>query len=295
MAGPYAERARKPSGTGGPLAQGELAKYHALGNDYLVLDARRFGETLSPARVRALCDRNRGLGSDGILALVPSRRADFGLRIWNPDGSRAEKSGNGLRIFARFLRDHGYTGARAFTIETRGGIARAELLSARGDVRVSMGRVRFGRRDRLRVAGRALPVTVLSVGNPHCVIFVPRLRVEDLRRLGPLVERHTAFPRRTNVQLARVRSRRAIDALVWERGAGETAASGSSACAVAAAARRAGLVGDRVSVRMPGGALDVEIDPDFSLRLTGPVTPVYRARLVRPGRGMLGTPGGSES
>jgi diaminopimelate epimerase len=281
MSEPYAERARKPSRAAArPLGRGELAKYHALGNDYLVLDARRFGAPLGPARVRALCDRHRGPGSDGILALVPSRRADFGLRIWNPDGSRAEKSGNGLRIFARFLHDHGYARARDFTIETRGGIARAELLPARGEVRVSMGRARFERRQRLRVAGRTLAVTVLSVGNPHCVVFVPRLRTADIRRLGPLVERHAAFPRRTNVQLARVRSPGAIDALVWERGAGETAASGSSACAVAAAARRARLVGARVSVRMPGGALDVEIDPDFSLRLTGPVTPVYRARLL---------------
>ena len=262
------------------LGRGELAKYHALGNDYLVLDARRFGPALTPARVRALCDRHRGLGSDGILALVPSRRADFGVRIWNTDGSRAEKSGNGLRILARFLHDHGYTRARGFAIETPGGVAEAELLPVRGAVRavrVSMGRARFAHRARLRVAGRALAVTVLSVGNPHCVIFVRRLRAADLRAWGPLVERHRAFPRRTNVQLARVRSRRAIDALVWERGAGETAASGSSACAVAAAARRAGLVDARVSVRMPGGTLHVEIAPDFSLRLTGPATPVYRA------------------
>jgi diaminopimelate epimerase len=232
--------------------------------------------------VRALCDRNRGLGSDGVLALVPSRRADFGLRIWNPDGSRAEKSGNGLRILARFLRDLGYTRARDFTIETPGGVSRAELLRG-ATVRVSMGRARFARRDRLRVDGRALAVTVLSVGNPHCVVLVPRLRVEELRRLGPALERHPAFPRRTNVQLARVRSRRAIDALVWERGAGETAASGSSACAVAAAARRAGLVDARVAVRMPGGTLRVEIAPDFSVHLAGPVTPVYRARLLWTG------------
>jgi diaminopimelate epimerase len=275
MREPYAARSRKPSAA---LGHGQLAKYHALGNDYLVLDARRFGAALGPARVRALCDRHRGLGSDGVLALVPSRRADFGARIWNPDGSRAEKSGNGLRILARFLHDHGYTRARDFTIETPGGIARAELLPGRA-VRVSMGRARFARRHRLRVAGRAFEVSVLSVGNPHCVIFVARLRAQDLRRLGPQVERHRAFPRRTNVQLARVRSRRAIDALVWERGAGETAASGSSACAVAAAARRRGLVDTRVAVRMPGGTLEVEIDADFSLRLTGPVERVYVARL----------------
>ncbi len=286
MREPYAARAGKPSRAGlrrGALGRGELAKYHALGNDYLVVDARRFGAALTPTRVRALCDRQRGLGSDGILALVPSRRADFGVRIWNPDGSRAEKSGNGLRILARFLHDLGYTRARDFTIETPGGVARAELLSTRGvvtAVRVSMGRARFARRDRLRVAGRTLAVTVLSVGNPHCVIFVPRLRAPNLRRLGPLIERHRAFPRRTNVQLARVRSRRAIEALVWERGAGETAASGSSACAVAAAAHRRGLVDARVSVRMPGGTLEVEIAPDFSLHLTGPATPVYRARVL---------------
>jgi diaminopimelate epimerase len=278
------------------LARDEFAKYHALGNDYLVLDGDLQRPHLTPARVRALCDRHVGIGSDGILALHRPKRGGIVLRIWNPDGSEAEKSGNGVRIFARFLWDFGYVRSREIAITTAGGPVTAKLSIVRGNVgpiRVEMGRASFNSADipvlgparevidePLRVGSVDLRVTCVSVGNPHCVRFVDELHPEMLRSLGPLLETHALFPNRTNVQLARVRSRSAIDTLIWERGAGETRASGSSSCAVAAAAHRLGLVDRKVDVHMPGGKLRIEIGADYALRMTGPATPVYRGKLL---------------
>jgi diaminopimelate epimerase len=283
---------------GGKLGRGEFARYHALGNDYLVVDPSRFGVRLTKARIRQLCDRRTGVGSDGILAPVSAAGADFGLRIYNPDGSQAEKSGNGVRIFARFLHDFGYTRKRRLAIATRGGVVGAELHLRGGavdQIRVEMGRARFdsraipvrGRRrevvsELLRVAGRLFRVTCVSVGNPHCVIFVRRLSPGALRRFGPQIETHRRFPKRINVQFARVVNRRTIEALVWERGAGETRASGSSACAVVAAAVMTGRSARRVTVRMPGGSLAVEVGEDDELVLTGSATPIARGRLLAP-------------
>jgi diaminopimelate epimerase len=264
-----------------------FAKGHGLGNDYLVLDRRDLPGELSARAIQRICDRNRGVGSDGILLRVASARADFGLRIFNPDGSEAEKSGNGLRIFAKYLHDHGHAKATVFTVDTRGGLVECacHVVNERvAAVAVEMGRATFrapeipmNGPDReavaipLEVAGTILTVTAVSVGNPHCVVFVERLDEGEVRRLGPLVERHPAFPNRTNVQFARVRARDTVDVLVWERGAGWTLASGSSACAVASAAVRNGLTDGRLTIRMPGGQLAVEVRQDWSLRLEGPV------------------------
>jgi len=278
------------------LRSGEFAKYHGLGNDYLVVDAASFGGRLTAKRVRELCDRHRGPGADGIVALAPTRRADFGVRIYNPDGSEAEKSGNGLRIFARALFDLGYTRKTRFAVETRGGLVEARLHLRSGEVSrvtVAMGNASFAAAaipvvsaepevvgQVWQLCGRLLQVTAVSVGNPHCVVFVPELDRDDLLTLGPALETDVRFPQRTNVQLARVHSRTRIDVLVWERGAGETLASGTSSCAVAAAAVRLGRVERRVTIRMPGGDLPVTVGADFALELSGPATPVYRARLL---------------
>jgi diaminopimelate epimerase len=278
------------------LTRDEFAKYHALGNDYLVVDGDLQRPRLDPERVRALCDRHTGIGGDGVLALHRPKRGEIALRIWNPDGSEAEKSGNGARIFARFLWDFGYVKKRELSIDTPGGRIVARLgLNGRAvrEVRVDMGRASFASADvgalgpprelvdePLRVGSLDLRVTCVSVGNPHCVRFVSELHAEALRSLGPQLESHALFPKRINVQLARVRSRSAIDALIWERGAGETRASGSSSCAIAAAAHRLGLVDRKVDVHMPGGKLRIEIGEDYALRMTGPATPVYRGKLL---------------
>jgi diaminopimelate epimerase len=229
---------------------------------------------LSPEAVRLICNRQRGVGSDGILVVTDSTRGDFGVRILNPDGSEAEKSGNGIRIFAKFLRDHGYTDRDRFVVETAGGLVAVELEWEAGivaRVRADMGKATFDPFDAIEVDGQTVRVTSLSIGNPHCVVVVRDLHRLDVHDLGPKIERHPAFPNRTNVQFAQVMSRSLVRALIWERGAGYTLASGSSSCAVAAACHRSGLVDREVTVSMPGGDLEIAIDADGELRMRGPV------------------------
>lgn len=275
-----------------------FAKGHGLGNDYLVFERQTLPHELSDAAIVRLCDRHWGIGADGILMLVPTSRAEFGLRIFNPDGSEAEKSGNGLRIFAKYLWDHGHATRPAFSVDTKGGVVECRCLVKAGRVDVvvvEMGRATFRAADipldgvageavgvPLRLAdGATVTATAVNVGNPHCVIFVDRLDPAECRRRGPQLERHPQFPQRTNVQFARVSGHNTLDILIWERGAGYTLASGSSSCGAAAAAVRNGRCDHgRVSVQMPGGGLTVEVRPDWSLRLEGPVEEVYRGTLT---------------
>lgn len=272
---------------------------HGLGNDYIVMDPEELTFKLTPSNVKSVCDRNWGLGSDGILALVPSKKADFGLRIFNPDGSEAEKSGNGLRIFARFLHATGKTRKKHFTVDTKGGLVTIDLhVDRHGDasaVTVAMGHATFKPaalpctldvpeliQQSIDAAGRSLVFTGVSVGNPHCVVFKPSGESwsrEDLLTLGPALENHILFPKRTNVQLAVPTGPKEIFILIWERGAGETQASGSSSCAAASAAVRLGLVKSPVTVKMPGGTLNIEVAADFSLTMKGPVAEVARGVL----------------
>jgi diaminopimelate epimerase len=264
-------------------ARPHWTKGHGLGNDYLVVEPAALppGVRLTPATVRLICHRHLGVGSDGILELLPptGTPGSFALRIWNPDGSTAEKSGNGLRIFAKYLREHGHTTADRFTIVTPGGDAGVTLdLDPATDrvaaVTVDMGAPTFDPRTSLVVGDTTYAVTILAVGNPHCVVVVPDLAAVDLHTLGPAIERHAAFPGRTNVQFAQPISDQLIRALVWERGAGETLASGSSACAIAATCHRLGHTGRDVTVAMPGGDLRVLLADDNHLWLTGPVEEV---------------------
>ncbi|UVT15440.1 MAG: diaminopimelate epimerase [Nitrospira sp.] len=272
---------------------------HGLGNDYLVMDPRELTFKLSPKNITSVCDRNWGVGSDGILALVSSKKADFGLRIFNPDGSEAEKSGNGLRIFARYLHATGKTKKTHFTVETKGGVVTIDLHVDRhkdaSAVTVEMGRATFKPsalpcslkvpeliQHPIEAAGHSLVFTGVSVGNPHCVVFKPAgasWSREDLLALGPALENHALFPKRTNVQLAVPTGSKEIFILIWERGAGETQASGSSSCAAASAAVRLGLVKSPVTVKMPGGMLNIDVTPDFSLTMKGPVAEVARGSL----------------
>ena len=274
-----------------------FAKAQGLGNDYIVINGADLPAALTPQQVTRICDRNWGVGSDGILLLVPAwGGADFGLRILNPDGSEAEKSGNGLRIFAKYLWDHGHTKKDTFRVETKGGVVecRCHVRDRHvAVVTVEMGPVTFRAPEipmngperevvkvPLQVNGDTLLITAVSVGNPHCVIFTDRLDEALVRRLGPKVEHHPAFPNRINVQWARVASRSMVDILIWERGAGWTLASGSSSSAVACAAVKNGLCDHGlVTVRMPGGELSIDVRPDWSVRLQGPVEEVYTGTL----------------
>ncbi len=276
-----------------------FVKGHGLGNDYIVISEADLPGPIGTRQIERICDRNWGAGSDGILLLVPGwDGADFGLRILNPDGSEAEKSGNGLRIFAKYLWDHGHAKREVFTVSTKGGRVecRCHVVDGRMNlVTVEMGRCTFvapeipmtgptgeAVRVPLDVDGERLTVTAVSVGNPHCVIFTERLDEALVRRVGPRVEHHPAFPNRINVQWARVASRSEVDILIWERGAGYTLASGSSSSAVACAAVKNGLCDHGlVTVRMPGGTLSIEVRPDWSIRLQGPVEEVYTGTFSR--------------
>ena len=272
-----------------------FVKSHALGNDYIVLDPVRLTFPLTAQAIQRLCDRHTGIGSDGILALAPSHRADFGLRIYNPDGSEAEKSGNGLRIFGKFLYDHGYTTKTTFTVETLGGLVGIDLRVRDGSVQgiaVDVGKATFSSTEipvagpprevlseEVEVGGERLTITAVSVGNPHCVVFVPDLSPADLRQLGPQLEHHPLFPHRTNVQFAKVESPHRVSILIWERGAGETLASGTSASAVVAAGVRRGFLERHAVVAMPGGELEVSVSEDWTIRLVGDAQEVYQGRI----------------
>ena len=265
-----------------------FVKSHGLGNDYLVVDPHALPFDLTPETVRVICDRRHGVGADGVLALDTPGGADFGLRIFNPDGSLAETSGNGVRIFAKYLREHGRTDRDRFRIRTAGGVVtvRLELQGHRvTSVTADMGRAEFGELKELELGGGRIRVTIVSLGNPHCVVLVDDVAAVDVMRLGPLIERHEAFPQRTNVQFAQVRSRSEIEIRIWERGAGYTLASGTSSCAAVAAAQRAGLVDREVVVTMPGGQLEVRIADQDDLWLRGPVEEVatgeFSPELVR--------------
>lgn len=273
----------------------KFIKYQALGNDYLVFDRSEAGE-LTEAQVRRICDRHYGPGSDGILvAALPAAQADsvaFTLRIFNPDGSQAEKSGNGLRIFARYLWDQGRVAEAPFTVETPGGQVRCQVHPGGRQVTVEMGRVSFDSRD-IPVSGpprlvldevlllgdRPLRYSAATIGNPHCVVIGEAVSPELAQRLGPVIEHAACFPRRTNVQFLEVLDHHNLRIEIWERGAGYTLASGSSSCAAAAVAYRLGYCAAQVAVHMPGGKIEVEIAPDFAIRMSGPVARVYAGTL----------------
>ena len=295
----------------------EFRKYHALGNDYVVLCGAALGDPPDREVVRRICDRHYGIGADGILLDVgpcgirtaaaaaaeadtdagsgaTGGRARAGLRIFNPDGSEAEKSGNGLRIFARYLRDRGrLNGTEWFTVTTPGGDVACSVSCDGRRVAAEMGRASFdaaaipvadgeggevlGRR--LEVDGREVEYSAVTVGNPHCVVAVDSVRAEEARSLGPLLECHPAFPNRTNVQLVEVVGPHRIRIEIWERGAGYTLASGTSSCAAAAVCRRLARVRSPVTVAMPGGEIEVVVRDDFSLRMEGAVAAVARGVL----------------
>ena len=265
----------------------KFQKYQALGNDYLVLQDAAFPP--QPGIVRQLCHRQLGAGADGVLWPHPSGQAgEFAVRIFNPDGSEAETSGNGLRIFARYLWDCGLVAAAQFAVTTLAGTVQCQVLAGGAAVRVQLGRARFESsaipvagaaravvNEPLRVAGRLLHITAVSVGNPHCVVPLARISAALVQRLGPLLEHHALFPQRTNVQLVRVLAAHQIQIEIWERGAGYTLASGSSSCAAAAACVRLGLCRSPLQVRMPGGLLQVQVAPDYRVTLEGPAQKVY--------------------
>ena len=269
-------------------------KYHAIGNDYLVIDPADHPAAFTSDEIVRICHRNFGIGSDGILwGPLPARDgAPFALRILNPDGGEAQKSGNGLRIFCRYLFDRGLVAHEPFKVHTMGGVVEATVHARGRSVTVQMGSVSFDAakipvagaareviREQMNVGSETLTFTSATVGNPHCVIERPSTTTADVHRLGPLIERHANFSERTNVQFLTVRDRNNIAIEIWERGAGYTLASGSSSSAAAAVAHRLGLVDRSVTVHMPGGTIAIEIGDNYAITMTGPVTRVAEGEL----------------
>lgn len=247
-------------------------KYHGLGNSYIIVEA----EQLSAEKIVTICDPNFGIGSDGVLLAASHEATDFALKIYNPDGSEAEKSGNGLRIFVAYLYEKGLVGMEPFTIFTAGGIVEATVLSVSGSetmVRVAMGQVVFESvSEQLAVDSEQLTVSVVSIGNPHCVVVDGvGVSAEITKSLGTKIEVHPRFPAKTNVQFLRPIDKHNIFIEIWERGAGYTLASGSSSCAAAAVAIKTGSAQSPLTVHMPGGQLQIELDANYFATLVGPV------------------------
>ena len=266
-----------------------FVKSHGLGNCYIVIDSDKIDFELTDERVIRICDLHFGVGSNGILLKVPSKIADFGLKIYNTDASIAENCGNGLRIFSKFLHDYGYLTSDKFTVDILGRLIHCEILekNAAGKaikIRVDMGKANFVAKqvpvnfpkeecinEPVTFGGKEFRINCVSVGNPHCVVFRDELNQEELLKYGPIIETDKMFPNRTNVQFAHVVNRNLVEIKIWERGVGNTLASGSSSCAVASAMRKNNLVDKDVTIRMPGGELQISIDEEWNIKMTGPV------------------------
>jgi len=287
-----------------------FTKYHALGNDYIVIHPKDLPAPLTTEQVRTICHRNFGVGSDGILlGPLPATTAKCALKIYNPDGSLAEKSGNGVRIFSRYLWDTKFVGNEEFALQTDGGIVRSTVFDGGAMVRVEMGKVSFDSEkipvvgakrevinEKISVGGREFTYCAATIGNPHCVVVgrdtpcapdnasqttaraerraLPEISEAMAKEFGPLLEVHPNFPRKTNVQFLKILDRANIQIEIWERGAGYTLASGSSSSASAAVAHKLGLVDRHVTVHCPGGDIQIEIRDGFDILMTGGVTRV---------------------
>ena len=273
----------------------DFVKLHGTGNDFVVIDARSLDRDWG-ALAQSICDRHFGVGGDGMILAAPSERADVRMRIFNADGSEAEMSGNGMRCLVKFAADSGLVSPRndEFDVETGAGVLRVRITTERGfvtSVRESMGAPRLDPREipvlvdapppvkalEVQVDGRALIVTPVSMGNPHAVHF-QQAPVADypLRTVGPLMEHHPLFPKRTNFEVVRVLGRNRAEMRVWERGVGETLSCGSGASATMVAARLLDLVDGAMELSVPGGVLDLEWDGEGDVILTGPVAEVFR-------------------
>lgn len=262
-----------------------MAKYQGLGNDYLILDALRNRVQLQGKKAALLCQRGFGLGADGVLYGPVQINGKMGVHIFNADGSESPISGNGVRIFAKYLIDQGYAKESKFDIETMAGTIEVEVMNARAtEFRVKMGKASFISEE-IPVTGEKREIinetftfnekeykaTCLTVGNPHCIIFADKVSKEAVKELGPYVENADEFPNRMNLQLCRLIDRGNLDIEIWERGSGYTKASGTGSCAAAAAAYRLGLVESRINVNQPGGMIQINIKEDGTIYMTGTV------------------------
>tara|TARA_B100000676_G_scaffold61559_1_gene60903 strand:+ start:4166 stop:5011 length:846 start_codon:yes stop_codon:yes gene_type:complete len=275
-----------------------FVKSHGLGNDYIVIDGKEVNYSLKKREIIRLCNRNYGIGSDGILMLCKSKNADFGLKIYNPDGSQAEKSGNGLRIFSAFLFDYKYVkNKKIISIETKGGLVKSKFIKKNKNksfFNVEMGNAIFLNnkipvkiKDKnnsclnkeINLKNKKFIFNAVSVGNPHCVIFLNKISKDLAKEYGPLIETHRFFPNKINVQFVKIINKSTVNIEIWERGAGYTLASGSSSCGVVSVGYKLGLLNSNVKVQMPGGNLNISIDNNFKLKMEGPVEEICSGKI----------------
>lgn len=276
----------------------KFTKLQATGNDFVLIDARNMRQDWAKLALD-MCHRHFGIGADGIILLLPSSAADFEMRIINSDGSEAQVCGNGLRCFAKYVVDNGLFQGKQLTVSTLAGIKPIQVFISQGKVsraKVNMGTPLFKAEEipvivsdkkkyregqpildyPLSVAGYDLSLSFVSMGNPHAVNFLTSPVVDfPLSEIGPKVENHKMFPERVNFEIARVLDRKRIEARVWERGAGETLACGSGACAIAVSARLGGYTENEVDIMLPGGNLTIGWDGGGDIYLTGPVDEVF--------------------
>ena len=270
-------------------------KMHGLGNDFIVIDNRdgKISETEAAGLARTLCERRLSVGADGLLLLSNSEIADARMRTFNADGSEAEMCGNGVRCFAKYIYENDIVKKKELSVETLAGLKNVWLTvqnEAVEAVKVDMGTPDWERskipmlgqgtciNQDLRVDEENYKVTCLSTGNPHCVIFVENVDEGPVEYVGPLVENHEAFPKRTNVEFVQVLGKNELKVRVWERGCGETMACGTGACASAVAANRLGKAGGRVKVHLRGG--DLQLDVGERVFMTGPAEKVFEGKLL---------------
>ncbi len=272
-----------------PMTEITFTKMHGCGNDFVVLDCMEGAPAALADIARNLCHRRFGVGADQLLTVRPSDSADFRMEIYNADGGEVEMCGNGIRCFARYVHEHGLTRKREIEVETLAGVIRPRL---RGDrVEVDMGRpVLDGRAIPVAAGGRILDhplavdgveytVTCVSMGNPHCVLYVDDVDALDLPRLGPRFEHHGFFPHRVNTEFVQVLGRGEVRMRVWERGAGETWACGTGASAVGVAGVLTGRTGRKITVHLMGGDLEIRWADDDRVHMTGPAREVFQGRI----------------
>lgn len=267
-----------------------FTKMHGIGNDFVLIDCvKNLLSTFSlPALAREMCDRKFGVGADGIIVIEKGKDAAFSMRMFNPDGSEAEMCGNGIRCLARLVKDRGYTELDKFPIETNAGLLEVEVRDGK-QVRVNMGKARTLRKEipmrgqldetalsfELDAAGQKFDASAISMGNPHCVIFVEDVERVPLDIWGPAIECHEMFPQRTNVQFTQVLSTQELKVKTWERGAGATLACGTGACAASVASFLRGLSERTTLVHLPGGDLTIEYTENGTVYMTGPAEYVF--------------------
>ncbi len=273
-------------------------KYQGTGNDFIILDGMKEGVFLSPQEVEAVCERHTGIGADGVIFALTSAGSDAAMRIFNADGSEAEMCGNGIRCLAKYLYERSGVVRTNMFIETLAGTKSLRLSVSGGivkEVEVDMGLPGFTALDlpapddpsspgrvTIDIDGDAVIQAIcLSVGNPHCVVFVEDVSETQVSRVGPVLEKHTMFPNRTNVEFVQVLDAHHIALRVWERGVGETKACGTGACAAAVAALHEGRCTNPVDVSLPGGVLKISADEYGHVLMTGPALEVFSGELAK--------------